>query len=132
MRLLLDTHILIALIEERVGDLGRRQRDALLAAEHALHASVVSLWEIAIKVRLGKLALRVELAALPELLRGLHLHLLAIEASHVLALVAPEPATRDPFDLLLLAQCAVEGLRLVTLDRMLSAHPLAWKPVSGS
>jgi PIN domain nuclease of toxin-antitoxin system len=90
-----------------------------------LHVSVASLWEIAIKFRLGKLALEVQL---PELVENLGLVLLAIEASHVLAAVDPEPATRDPFDRLLLAQCAVENLHLVTIDRHLTAHPLAWRP----
>ena len=39
----------------------------------------------------------------------------------------PEPPTRDPFDRLLLAQCAVDNLRLVTVDRALAGHPLAWR-----
>jgi PIN domain nuclease of toxin-antitoxin system len=54
--------------------------------------------------------------------------LLVIEASYVLSAVDPEPTTRDPFDRLLLAQCAVENLHLVTIDRHLTAHPLAWRP----
>ena len=44
-----------------------------------------------------------------------------------LADLKPEPQTRDPFDRLLLAQCAVEGLRLVTRDRALAKHRLSWK-----
>lgn len=35
--------------------------------------------------------------------------------------------THDPFDRLLLAQCRVEGMRLVTRNRALAAHPLAWR-----
>ena len=45
----------------------------------------------------------------------------------LLADAEPEPQTRDPFDRLLLGQCQVENLRLVTLDRALAAHPLAWR-----
>ena len=125
MRLLLDTSVLIALVE---GRLDARVRDALVSPDAALHVSVASLWEIAIKFRLGKLALEAPLAQLPELVENLGLVLLAIEASHVLVAVDPEPATRDPFDRLLLAQCAVENLHLVTIDRHLTAHPLAWRP----
>jgi PIN domain nuclease of toxin-antitoxin system len=44
---------------------------------------------------------------------------------HVLAELQDQPETRDPFDRLLLAQCQIEGLRLVTLDRALVAHALA-------
>jgi PIN domain nuclease of toxin-antitoxin system len=53
--------------------------------------------------------------------------MLVINPEHVLATVEPEPATRDPFDRLLLGQCQVENMRLVTLDRALSSHPLAWR-----
>jgi PIN domain nuclease of toxin-antitoxin system len=124
MRLLLDTSVLIDLIE---GRLGARMRDALVSPEAAVHVSVASLWEIAIKFRLGKLPLETPLAQLTELLESLGLVLVVIEAAHVLAAVDPEPATRDPFDRLLLAQCAVENLRLVTIDRQLTPHPLSWR-----
>jgi PIN domain nuclease of toxin-antitoxin system len=55
------------------------------------------------------------------------MRLLIIDHRHVLAELDPEPATRDPFDRLLLAQCEVEGMRLVTVDTALSVHPLAWR-----
>jgi hypothetical protein len=53
---------------------------------------------------------------------------IAILAPHVLARVEPPPATRDPFDRLLLARCALEGMRLVTIDRALVDHPAAYAP----
>ena len=49
----------------------------------------------------------------------------AIDERHALTSVEPEPMTRDLFDRMLLAQCQVEGLRFVTIDRALVAHPLA-------
>jgi PIN domain nuclease of toxin-antitoxin system len=52
---------------------------------------------------------------------------LPIVTAHVIAHVAPEPPTRDPFDRLLLAQCKTEARRLVTIDRALVDHPLAAK-----
>jgi len=125
MRLLLDTSILIALIEQRIS---ARIREALVDPDTTVYASVASLWEIAIKFRLGKLALEVPLNDLPALIEAARLALLRIEAPHVLAAVDPQPPTRDPFDRLLLAQCAVEQLYLVTADRQLSGHPLAWRP----
>ena len=115
MRLLLDT---------QTGTV----RSALEQPDSDPHGSVATLWEIGIKVRLGKLPLQIRLDQLPEALRSYGLQLLSIQASHVLAEVEPQPATRDPFDRLLLAQCLVENMRLVTLDRVLAAHPLAWRP----
>lgn len=127
MRLLLDTHILLAMMENRVETFAPGIQRLIIdaAAEH--HVSVVSLWEIAIKWRLGKIQITPSLDTLPELLDGMRIELIAINASHVLATVEPEPATRDPFDRLLLAQCHIEDLRLVTIDRALVAHPLAAK-----
>ena len=128
MRLLLDTNILLSFFDERVDELDPARRGALRNTAADLYASVLSLWEIAIKFRLGKLSLRPPLASLPDLLTQLGLTLLDIKAPHVLAEVEPLPRTRDPFDRLLLSQCFVENLRLVTLDRALAAHPLAWRP----
>src|SRR5258708_15945474 len=102
-------------------------RNAVTEAEAVVHASVASLWEIAIKVRLRKLALGVSPTLLPELMQRIGLQLIAINHHHVLTVVEPEPNTRDPFDRLLLAQCLIENLRLVTIDRALITHPLAWR-----
>jgi PIN domain nuclease of toxin-antitoxin system len=70
---------------------------------------MASPWEIAIKHRLGKLALSVTPAVAPDLVDALGVTLLSITAPHVLAEVEPEPPTRDPFDRILLAPCQSEG-----------------------
>ena len=128
MRLLLDTHIVIALIEDRISELGDPVRHQLLDTIADLACSVATLWEIAIKSRLGKLPLRIPLLQVPPVIEGYGIRLLGIEPAHVLAEIEPLPSTHDPFDRLLLNQCLVENMRLVTLDRALAAHPLAWRP----
>lgn len=125
MRLLLDTHILLALIERRIVTFNAEVRALLENPDAEFVASVASLWEIAIKWRLGKLELAMDLDALPDLLEAMGVELVSINARHVLASVEPEPRTRDPFDRLLLAQCKIEGLSLVTIDCALVDHPLA-------
>ena len=75
------------------------------------------LWEIALKLSLAP-----SLAALPDLLEGLGLTIVAINERHAVASVDREPATRNPFDRMLLSQCQVEGLRLVTIDRSPVSH----------
>lgn len=125
MRLLLDTHIFLALIKSGSSNVPGAVA-ALLADRGAEpHLSVASLWEIAIKNRLGKLRLAPQLSALPRILDRLGVEILPIDERHALAAVDPEPATRDPFDRMLLAQCQVEGMSLVTIDRALVTHPLA-------
>jgi PIN domain nuclease of toxin-antitoxin system len=125
MRLLLDTDIFLALIGRGAGSLPAAVAARLTDGGNEHHLSAASLWEIAIKSRLGKLKLTRELDALPELLGGLGIEVVAIDQRHALASVEPAPTTRDPFDRMLLAQCQVEGLRLVTVDRALVSHPLA-------
>ena len=54
--------------------------------------------------------------------------LLCVDHHHAVTDLVDQPDTRDPFDRMLLAQCQVEELRLVTTDRVLKEHPLAWRP----
>lgn len=126
-RLLLDSHIIIAISLKRLGFVYPRAATALSDPAVKAYVSAASLWEIAIKVRLGKLVRGGRLSDLPNLLTSLSLEVVQVNASHALADVMPEPSTRDPFDRMLLAQCQVEGLRLVTVDRALVDHPLAWR-----
>jgi len=125
MRVLLDTHIVLSIVNERTADLPKPLRGVLSDPEAEFYVSVASFWEIAIKSRLGKLKLSGDLVRLPEIVASGGLELIPINEHHVLATVQPEPITRDPFDRLLLAQCSVEDFRLMTVDRALVAHSLA-------
>lgn len=115
MKLLLDTHILLWALEDNPR-LSTRARALLADASHERWISAVSFWEIAIKVRLGKITLGrplddIEQHALTEGCRAL-----AITISHAYAVEHVECVSTDPFDKMLLAQCDVETLRLVTAD----------------
>jgi len=63
----------------------------------------------------------------PDALFLMGAQLLGIELQHVVADIGPEPETKDPFDRLLLSTCAAENFTLVTVDRALVDHPLAWR-----
>jgi PIN domain nuclease of toxin-antitoxin system len=127
MRFLLDTHILLAYLEGGIESFGVGTRRLLEDPAGEFLVSVASLWEIAIKHRIGKLQLSPSLQMLPDLIDAMNIELLPISARHVLVAVEPEPLTRDPFDRLLLAQCQIEDLRLITLDRAIVSHRLAAK-----
>ncbi|EKF60002.1 hypothetical protein QWE_07896 [Agrobacterium albertimagni AOL15] len=127
-RLLLDTHILLGLLR-RDFDLQFPAISKYFGVGDTIgFVSVATLWEIAIKSRLGKLDVGMALADVPANVKSGGLQILDIEVAHVLHAVDPESPTRDPFDRLLLAQCHVEGLKLVTVDRALVDHPLAFRP----
>ncbi len=128
MRLLLDTHIFLALIGSSSANLPAAIVVLMEDDEAESHLSAASLWEIAIKCRLGMLRLVPELDALPRILQRLGIRIVPIDERHALVAVDPEPATRDPFDWMLLARCQIEGLKLVTVDRALVSHRLAARP----
>lgn len=126
-RCLLDTHMVLAIlrrdIHERFPNIGR----LFTSEDFSGFVSVASLWEIAIKFRLGKLDPGVPLEDMQDILESGRLTIVPINNPHVITAANPEPETRDPFDRLLLAQCQVEGLQLVTIDRALVNHPLAFR-----
>jgi PIN domain nuclease of toxin-antitoxin system len=115
----------LSIVNEKTAELPAALRGVLADPDSEFYVSVASLWEIAIKRRLGKLKVSGDFELLPKILTSGGLELIPINEHHVLATVQPEPMTRDPFDRLLLAQCSVEELRLVTVDRALISHTLA-------
>ncbi len=114
MRLLLDTQLIVALVNNEGDHAKRRLLDTAAASGNVTVASVASLWEIAIKANLGKLSLRLDLTDIPDTLTLGGMSIMDIDRNHALEKLVVVPPTRDPFDRLLLAQCQVENMRLVT------------------
>ena len=129
MRFLLDTHYAIELADRNA--IGLNEPDLLdWAQEHGqLIISIATLWEVAIKSRLGKLPLRLGVEIWPQMFAVLEIPLLPIIDKHILADIGPEPGTRDPFDRLLLGVASAESCRLLTKDLKLADHPLAWRDI---
>jgi PIN domain nuclease of toxin-antitoxin system len=128
VRLLLDANIVVPLVDGCGRDLPAYIRTAIAHEDADLVVSVASIWEVAIKHRLGKLPLPCPLPDWPAALASLNIRAIPVRTAHVIQLVEPPPQTRDPFDRLMLAICAAEKMRLVTLDKKLIDHPLAWRP----
>jgi PIN domain nuclease of toxin-antitoxin system len=125
MAFLIDTHIFIAIAKDQKADLPKSVQTLLEDNDADFILSVASIWEIGIKVRLGKLDAGIELSEIGSFCADAGILVLPVTAVHATPPVEPEPYTRDPFDRMLLAQCAAENLRLVTIDRALAEHPLA-------
>jgi len=127
MKVLIDTHIVLGLLRRDVLERYPKISATLADPSTIGFVSVASLWEIAIKTRIGKLNPGMPLADIAGYLDALGLSILPIETAHVMTAADPLPETRDPFDRLLLAQCQVESLTLATVDQALMGHRLAWK-----
>ena len=85
--------------------------------------SLVCVWEIAIKIRVGKL--KADLSMIEGRIEAEGFMRLSIEAAHLRALMPLPMHHRDPFDHLLIAQARVEGLTFVTADRHAAAYDVA-------
>jgi PIN domain nuclease of toxin-antitoxin system len=118
MRLLIDTQIFIWAVMESENLSAQARRIMLDAAE--VFVSAASIWEIAIKARLGKLEGNPDefVAAIGQ--SGFRE--LVISARHAAKVHELPHHHRDPFDRLLIAQALSEPLRLLTVDRMLGQY----------
>ena len=128
LELLLDTHALLWWLAEP-DRLSPEAQAAIAEPANGVHVSAASGWEIATKVRLGKLPAASELLDdLPGLLADQGFQLLPITLQHGLHAGSYTMPHRDPFDRLLAAQAELAMLTLVTLDPALQAFPcrLLW------
>lgn len=115
MRLLLDTHIYLWAVSADPL-LSPETRRAIESAD-AVYVSAASIWEIAIKARLGKLA--ADPAALAAAIDSSGFLHLPISAAHAAGVARLPLHHYDPFDRLLVSQAATEPLRLLTADAQL-------------
>jgi PIN domain nuclease of toxin-antitoxin system len=121
VRLLLDTHVLLW-AAARSNRLPRQARELLEDDGNDAYYSAASIWEIAIKVALGRKDLRIDLAALLAALPAVGLVELPVTGAHAAGVARLPPIHRDPFDRLLIAQSIAEPLTLVTNDAILGRY----------
>lgn len=117
MNLLLDTHVALWWLAGSPR-LKRKQREQLATSSCAV--SVASLWEVAIKHRLGKLA--VSPLVFRDEMRNAGAAILSVSDAHALACARLPTGHGDPFDLLLLATAKEERMRFVTADLALRRY----------
>jgi PIN domain nuclease of toxin-antitoxin system len=127
VRLLLDTNILIPMVDGGGRTLPSGIIKMISDPGVSLFASVASIWEVAIKHRMGKLVLPCPMEEWPEALTTLNITTLTIRTAYTIREIEVWPETNDPFDRLLLAICDAEMMLLVTRDKKLRDHSLAWR-----
>ena len=121
--LLFDTHSFIWWADEPM-KLSWAAVAALEDENNRLFVSDVSIWEMQIKVQLGKIKLKLLLQDLLESQqRDNAVEILSITTEHILALNNLPFHHKDPFDRLLIAQGIVEDFTIVIVDSALSAYP---------
>jgi len=127
---LLDTHTLIWFIRGDV-QLSEYVKQLILNPDHERYFSIASLWEMSIKLSMGRLKLAMPFEELITThLAGNAIRLLPITPGHLKMLITLPFHHKDPFDRVLVAQSLVENLPLLSRDELLSSYGVKrlWKP----
>lgn len=111
----LDTHTLLWFLNGDV-QLSSKAKETIVAPQNKCFISIASLWEIAIKIKLGKLTLQFDLQELALHLNRSNIELLPIAFEHILETMDLEDQHRDPFDRIIIAQAKFEKLVIITKD----------------
>ena len=123
MKLLLDTNVLIWSIG-KVKNLNHTARTLIEDPDNEVYVSPVSAFEIAQKIRLGKL----EMEGFPEMwnrwMQDFDFTELPLNVAHMIYAGRFEWSHRDPFDRMLVAQAQLEKLTLVSADETILNLPL--------
>jgi len=116
MKLLLDTHTVLWWVNEHK-KLSLPVKNMLLDDANELYISITSLWEIAIKVSIGKLYdLSGGVSIFMATLKQMPVTVLAVKQSHIEIVETLPFIHRDPFDRLLVAIAKAEDMAIVTID----------------
>ncbi len=122
MKALLDTHVFLWWLAQP-DRLSEHALDILRDKSHELYFSAASAWEIAIKMRLGKLTLPDSPSRIiPRQLELDGIETLPVQLSHALHTAALPLHHRDPFDRLLVAQAQLEKLPILTADPIIAVY----------
>lgn len=114
---MLDTNALLWLLNDDV-KLSAAARGAIKSASEIV-ISEVSLWEVSIKVNVGKIA---PIPSLLKTVQALDFRRLNMKDDHLIEYEALPLIHRDPFDRMLIAQAVVEDLTILTSDNLFSQY----------
>lgn len=122
MKLLLDTHIILW-AAGRPEQLPEAAFRAIEDRQNELMFSPISIWEVSIKRGLGRADFSVDPRLLRRGLLDSRYEELVVTSEHAAAVDGLPPLHNDPFDRMLLAQSIVEGITLLSADKMLAKYP---------
>ncbi len=128
MKFLLDTQALLWWLTDD-SQLGRQARELVEDPGNDVLVSMVSLWEIAVKTRIGKL--QADIKEITDAVRREGFTLLDIGITHLLTLAGLPVHHRDPFDQLLIAQAITEDATFISEDRNTARYPVRMVTCSG-
>lgn len=121
MAVLIDTQVMIWL-ESAPDKLSKKTRE-LLSKEATVYFSHVSVWEMAIKIKMGKLLINRDLGSFIEDFKNDYRFTpLPIALAHIYKTQELEFHHKDPFDRLIIAQAVFEGFSIVSSDTVFDKY----------
>ncbi len=122
MRVLIDTHVLIWWTDD-VNQLSTLVRSMLADPQTEPVLSMSSIWEMQIKISLGKLLLQTDLPILVETEMSRNsFTLLSVELNHIYGHNDLPLHHKDPFDRLLISQSVIEAIPIISIDEKFDAY----------
>jgi PIN domain nuclease of toxin-antitoxin system len=120
--LLLDTQAFIHAVKDR-NPFPKKARTQLESLDRSVFLSTASIWEMGIKIPLGKLDFGLPLESVVErALAELGLSLLSVTPRHIYRTMSLDAIHRDPFDRLIAAQALEEGMTIVSSDKIFDRY----------
>lgn len=128
MRYLLDTHTLLWFLQDDP-QLPEKVGNEITNIENSCYVSIASLWEIAIKINLGKLTIKFPFVKFASYLADNDIEVLQIGFDHLIQVATLDLHHRDPFDRIIIAQGLVENLTIITKDEHFPSYTdrILWK-----
>lgn len=115
MKYLLDTHALLWFLNDDP-QLPKKVSSQILSNKNKCYLSIASLWEISIKINIGKLTLKMPFEELYDYLFDNDIEVLHISFDHLVVLTSLDLHHRDPFDRLIIAQSKSAELTIISKD----------------
>ena len=101
-----------------------KARATIKDTDNKCYISIASIWEIAIKMQIGKLNLQSGFDSIQEFLDENQIEILSIEFQHIQQLLKLKFHHRDPFDRIIIAQGLQEKLLVISKDENFSKYKI--------
>jgi len=125
MKYLLDTHVAKWALDDatKLSDTAK-----LIISDTSLHlcVSLVSAWEIAIKISVGKLSFAGGSAFFIDKLHQFGVEILHVESTHIETVESLPLIHRDPFDRILISTAITDSMTLITADENIHKYDVPW------
>ena len=128
MRFLLDTQAFIWFVENDK-KLPNKIKRELEDKENSIIISIASLWEMTIKMTLGKLSISCDIEKMIDKVNLNGFEILPILPKHIIKLSTLEYIHRDPFDRIIISQGLIENIVIVSSDEIFDKYKVKrkWK-----